>query len=58
MLSNMYTCVPLALETVGPIDSIGLDFISDLGSNLALTGDPMESSFQANPSDSLRTSNA
>jgi len=46
VLSNTHVFVPLAVETLGPINNIGLDFISDLGRNLTLvTGDPRESSF-------------
>ena len=46
LLNNAYEFVPLALETMGPINSTGLDFISNIGRNLTLmSGDPRESAF-------------
>jgi len=37
---------PLALETKGPIDVVGLEFISDLGHRISrVTDDPRETSF-------------
>ena len=38
--------IPLALETLGPINTVGLNFISDLGRHLTLaTGEPKETSY-------------
>jgi len=46
VLNNSYEFVPLAIETMGPINSTGLDFISLLGRSLTLiSGDPREASF-------------
>src|SRR6218665_3263082 len=45
-LSNMHVFIKLALETLGPINNTGIDFISDLACDLTLsTGDPRETSF-------------
>ena len=45
-LSNTHVFIPLALETLGPINNTGMDFISDLARDLTRsTGDPRESSF-------------
>src|SRR6218665_600946 len=41
-LSNTHIYIPLALETLGPINNTGMDFISDLSRS---TGDPKVSSF-------------
>ena len=38
--------IPLACETLGPINTVGLGFISDLGRHLSLaTGEPRETSY-------------
>ena len=38
--------MPLALETLGPINSKGRSFLSDLGRRItAVTGDPREGAF-------------
>jgi len=45
-LSSTYFFVPLAFETLGPINNEGLTFLSDLGKKLGtVTGDPRETSF-------------
>ena len=45
-LSNTYEFVPLALETLGPINAAGTDFIRLLGRNLTLvSGDPRETTY-------------
>src|SRR6218665_1260072 len=45
-LSSTHVFIPLALETLDPINNTGLDFISDLARDLTRsTGDPRESSF-------------
>ena len=45
-LLDAHVFVPVALETLGPINDKGQDFISDLGRGLTqATGDPRESSF-------------
>src|SRR6218665_187377 len=45
-LSNTHVFIPLALETLGPINNTGMDFISDLARDLTRsTGDPREASF-------------
>ena len=45
-LSTTYYFVPLAFETMGPINSEGHVFLSDLGQKLSMvTGDPRETSF-------------
>jgi len=45
-LSNTHVFIPLALETLGPINNTGIDFISDLARDLTRsTGDPREYSF-------------
>jgi hypothetical protein len=45
-LSSTYFFVPLAFETLGPINNEGLTFLSDLGQKLGtVTGDPRETSF-------------
>ena len=45
-LSSTYLFVPLAFETLGPINNEGLTFLSDLGQKLGtVTGDPRETSF-------------
>ena len=43
---NTHVFVPIALETLGPINNEGLDFISDLGRHLTqATGEPRECGF-------------
>src|SRR6218665_3556334 len=45
-LCNTHVFIPLGLETLGPINNTGLDFISDLARDLTrTTGDPRELSF-------------
>src|SRR5664279_2184793 len=45
-LMSTYHFVPLAVETLGPINSKGLQFLSDLGHRLTeVTGDPCKKSF-------------
>ena len=45
-LSSAYLFVPLAFETLGPINNEGLTFLSDLGQKLGIvTGDPRETSY-------------
>lgn len=45
-LASTHLFVPLAFETMGPINSEGLAFLSDLGQKLSLvSGDPRETSF-------------
>jgi len=45
-LSSTYNFVPIAVETLGPINSKGLQFLSDLGRRITeSTQDPRESSF-------------
>src|SRR5688572_26382770 len=45
-LLNTHFFVPLALETLGPINITGQNFISDLGRSLSLsTGDKRETCF-------------
>ena len=45
-LSTTYLFVPLAFETLGPINNEGLTFLSDLGKTLGnTTGDPRETTF-------------
>jgi len=45
-LLDSYTFIPLAFETLGPINNSGISFISDLGRNLTrITGDTREASF-------------
>ena len=45
-LQMHYIFVPVAVETLGPINSEGLTFISDLGRRLtAITGDTRETSY-------------
>ena len=41
-----YTFIPIACETLGPINTKALSFLADLGRRIALvTGDPREGSF-------------
>ena len=45
-LQTSYNFVPVAVETLGPINSEGLTFISELGRRLtAITGDIRETNF-------------
>jgi hypothetical protein len=45
-LTDIYTFIPLAIETFGPINSKGTTFIDELGRRLAsITGDARETSF-------------
>ena len=45
-LISTYEFVPLALETLGPLNADGIDFIMLLGRNLTLaSGDPRETTF-------------
>ena len=45
-LCRSYEFVPLAVETLGPINTLGKDFISELGRRLTVvSGDPRETSF-------------
>ena len=45
-LASTHLFVPLAFETMGPINSEGLVFLSELGQKLSLvSGDPRETSF-------------
>jgi len=45
-LAGTYFFVPLAFETMGPINSNGMDFIKDLGRLVTqTTGDPKETSY-------------
>ena len=46
VLANSYLFQPLAFETLGPINTSGIAFISELGRRIRLiSGDPRESSF-------------
>src|SRR6218665_516276 len=46
MTLNIIIFVPVAIETLGPINDKGLEFIADLGRHLTqATGEPRESSF-------------
>ena len=46
LLANHHNFVPLAFETLGPINNSGLDFIKDLGKRLTLSsGDIRETSY-------------
>ena len=45
-ITQTHLFYPLAFETMGPINSVGLDFISDLGHRISrVTDDPRETSF-------------
>jgi hypothetical protein len=45
-LAAVYHFVPLAFETMGPVSSEGLAFISSLGQNLStISGDARETSY-------------
>ena len=45
-LKTSYKFIPVACETMGPINAKALDFISDLGKRItAVTGDPRETTF-------------
>ena len=45
-ISNRYTFVPIAFETLGPTNSAGTDFIDELGRRShAITGDQREKAF-------------
>jgi hypothetical protein len=45
-ISQTHLFYPLAFETMGPINSVGLDFIRDLGHRIScVTDDPRETSF-------------
>ena len=45
-LALSYLFVPVAIETLGPINSEGAEFLSDLGSRIAsVSGDPRETTF-------------
>ena len=45
-LAKTYTFIPIACETLGPINTKALSFLADLGRPIALvTGDPREGSF-------------
>src|ERR1700759_5391840 len=44
-LARTYICMPIAFETLGPIDRKASDFLTDLGRRIAsVTGDPREGS--------------
>ena len=45
-ISQTHIFIPVALETMGPINADGLRFLYDLGDRLvSVSGDPKESSF-------------
>jgi hypothetical protein len=45
-IANCHLFYPLAFETMGPINSLGLEFIRDLGHRISrATDDPRETSF-------------
>jgi len=45
-LAQRYTFIPIAVETLGAINTSGLNFISDIGRRITATsGDPRETSF-------------
>ena len=45
-LSSSYHVIPLAFETMGPMNSSGVEFIRDLGRKMTKqSGDPRETSF-------------
>ena len=45
-LAKTYTFIPIACETLGPINTNALSFLVDLSRRIALvTGDPREGSF-------------
>ena len=45
-LSDHYTFFPIAVETQGPLNSLAVELLSELGSRLSvLSGDPRETSF-------------
>jgi len=45
-LSSSYEVIPVAIETLGPMNSTGAEFIRDLGRKMALqSGDPRETGF-------------
>jgi len=45
-LMGTYLFIPLAVETLGPINSTGLQFLSELGRRITeITGDPREKAF-------------
>jgi hypothetical protein len=45
-LTNTYTFMPIAFETMGPLSSKALSFLAELGRRIsAVSGDPRESSF-------------
>ena len=45
-LAERYTFVPIAVETLGAINSSGINFLSDLGRRItAISGEPRESYF-------------
>jgi len=45
-LSQTYNFVPIACETLGPLNAIALNFLSDLGRRItAVTGEPREKTF-------------
>ena len=45
-LSHSYEFFPVAFETLGPLNSVGSDFISDIGKAMSrASGDPREASF-------------
>ena len=45
-LDACYTFVPVAFETLGPLNAVGLDFVQDIGRRLAaISGDTHETAF-------------
>jgi len=45
-LAQTYTFVPIAIETLGPMNSVGLQFLSDLGRRITqVSTDQRESAF-------------
>ena len=45
-LSQTYHFIPIACETLGPMNATALNFLSDLGRRItAVTGDPREKAF-------------
>ena len=50
-LSSTHHFIPLAFETLGPINIEGLTFLTDLGKKLSsVTGDPRETHFSSSVS--------
>jgi len=45
-LAQTYTFIPVAVETLGPVNSVGLQFVSDFGRHITqVSSDHSESAF-------------